>query len=243
MDGRLTRTQRRILGFIADMNQAFGYSPSIREISADTGLSASTVHAQLEMLERFGLLRRRANRARSLEVTPGGQSVAEQNKPTNLAAALGMIGQVRQAAQARAITSTAQVPLVGRIAAGEPVLSEADYQAVFELPRELVGSGDLFMLRVQGDSMIGAGILDGDCVVVRRQPQAANGDIVVALLDGETTVKELELKAGWGEYEGMRLLPANEAYVPIEVSPDRIVILGVVVTVLRRYYPRSGPGV
>jgi repressor LexA len=91
--------------------------------------------------------------------------------------------------------------------------------------------------------MTEAGILDGDCVVVRHQPRAANGDIVVALLDGETTVKELELKAGWGEYEGMRLLPANEAYVPIEVSPDRIVILGVVVTVLRRYYPRSGPGV
>lgn len=225
------------------MNQALGYSPSIREISADTGLSASSVHAQLETLERFGLLRRRANRARSLEVTLGGTAVAEQSKPTNLATALGMIGQIRQVAQPRAIDSTAHVPLIGRIAAGEPVLSEADYEAVFALPRELVGSGDLFMLRVQGDSMTKAGILDGDCVVVRRQPQAANGDVVVAFLDGEATVKQLELRAGWGTYEGMRLLPANDAYSPIEVTPETLIILGVVVTVLRRYYPRYGPGV
>ena len=206
----LTPRQRRVLEVIRDSVERRGYPPSVREIGEAVGLaSSSSVHHQLETLVRKGYIRRDANRPRAMEI---------------FAAQPGM----DDSAEARAARPTpAYVPIVGAIAAGGPILAEQLIEDVYPLPRELVGEGTLFMLNVKGDSMIDAGIFDGDLVVVRQQPNAEQGDIVAAMLDGEATVKTYRRRAGhtW-------LMPANEAYEPIE--GDDAVILGRVVTVLRK---------
>ena len=217
----LTPRQRRILRFIHDWVQERGYSPSMREIGRAVGLtSTSSVEHQLSTLESKGHLRREAGCPRTVEVRhPGVPPVSTKDGADAKSAA----GPARRFF-AREAT---RVPLVGRIAAGSPVPAEESADEAFPLPKELVGEGDLFMLKVTGDSMIGAAITDGDWVVIRQQSDAESGEIVAAMIDGEATVKTLKRSGNhvW-------LMPHNSAYPPI--LGDQATILGRVVTVLRR---------
>ncbi|WP_029433274.1 transcriptional repressor LexA [Blastococcus sp. URHD0036] len=213
----LTQRQRRVLEVIRDSIDRRGYPPSVREIGEAVGLSsASSVAHQLSVLQKKGWLRRDPNRPRALDVRLPGETV------------VGSAGAVPPpVAEDSASPVPTYVPLVGRIAAGGPVLAEQAVEDVFPLPRELVGEGTLFMLKVTGDSMVEAAICDGDWVVVRQQPTAENGEIVAAMIDGEATVKTYKRRDGhvW-------LLPHNPAYEPI--PGDDATVLGRVVTVLRR---------
>jgi len=221
----LTPRQQAILRVIRESVDERGYPPSVREIGEGVGLtSPSSVAHQLATLERLGYLRRDPHRPRALMVADPGQSGAGSvDSAGSGAPRLQAVPDIPPAASA----DTALVPLVGRIAAGGPILAEQDVEAVFPLPRDLVGAGELFMLRVVGDSMIDAAICDGDWVVVRQQSTAENGDIVAALLDDEATVKTLKRRDGhvW-------LMPHNPAYAPI--LGDHAAIMGKVVSVLRR---------
>ena len=210
----LTQRQRRVLEVIRDSIERRGYPPSVREIGEAVGLSsASSVAHQLSVLQKKGWLRRDPNRPRALDVRLPGEM--PQAAPT-------VVGNDDAATPA-----ASYVPVVGRIAAGGPVLAEQAVEDVFPLPRELVGEGTLFSLRVAGDSMVEAAICDGDWVVVRQQPTAENGEIVAAMIDGEATVKTYKRRDGhvW-------LMPHNPAYEPI--PGDDATILGRVVSVLRR---------
>lgn len=207
----LTPRQRAVLEVIRQAVNERGYPPSVREIGDAVGLaSPSSVSHQLSTLEKMGLLKRDPNRPRALVVA---------NPDVEPSIDFTDSGDDRPI--------PAYVPVVGRIAAGGPILAEQAVESVFPLPRDLVGEGELFMLKVVGDSMVDAAICDGDYVVVRRQPDAQNGDIVAALLDDEATVKTFKRKDGkvW-------LLPHNPAYDPID--GDHAQVLGKVVTVLRR---------
>jgi repressor LexA len=207
----LTPRQQRVLTVIRESLESRGYPPSMREIGERVGLtSSSSVAHQLRTLEARGYIRRDPNRPRALTVA----EVAEAP-------------EVDQTGSGDARPTPAYVPVVGRIAAGGPILAEEQVQEVFPLPKELVGEGTLFLLEVVGDSMIDAAICSGDYVVVRQQPVAENGEIVAALIDGEATVKTLQRKGGqiW-------LLPHNPAYEPIDGT--NATILGKVTTVLRR---------
>jgi repressor LexA len=225
----LTQRQRRVLEVIRDSIERRGYPPSVREIGEAVGLSsASSVAHQLSVLQRKGWLRRDPNRPRALDVRLPGEVAGDAPAATaaTSAEALAGSGGAGSADEATAPVPT-YVPLVGRIAAGGPVLAEQAVEDVFPLPRELVGEGTLFMLKVTGDSMVEAAICDGDWVVVRQQPTAENGEIVAAMIDGEATVKTYKRRDGhvW-------LLPHNPAYEPI--PGDDATVLGRVVTVLRR---------
>ena len=207
----LSKRQRGILGFIREWVEEHGYPPSVREIGEAVGLvSPSSVAYQLKELEKKGHLRRDPNRPRAVDVRKATDLTADE-----------------EAELAAARPHPAYVPLVGRIAAGGPILAEQSIDDVFPLPRELVGEGTLFLLNVKGDSMIDAAICDGDWVVVRQQPDAENGDIVAAMLDGDATVKTLRKRDGH-----VTLMPQNDAYEPI--PGDEASILGKVVAVLRR---------
>lgn len=206
----LTGRQSAIVAFIEEAVSRRGYPPSMREIGAAVKLkSTSSVAHQLMTLERKGFIYRDPHTPRAYRVR---KPWADQDAT----------------APARAHASTAQVPLLGRIAAGTPILAEEAVEDVFALPRQLVGEGELFALTVVGDSMIDASIRDGDIVTVRRQQSADHGDIVAALLDGEATVKRLRREAGqvW-------LMPENRAYQPIPGNAAQI--LGKVVALLRRF--------
>ena len=210
----LTPRQQRVLTTIKDSIERRGYPPSMREIGERVGLtSSSSVAHQLRVLEEKGFLKRDPNRPRAMSVfSPdevGGQSSDDVTD----------IGDARPPAT--------YVPMVGRIAAGGPILAEERVEEVMPLPKSLVGEGTLFLLEVAGDSMIDAAICNGDYVVVRQQPSAENGEIVAAMLDGEATVKTFQRKDGqvW-------LLPHNEAYEPIDGTDATI--LGKVTAVLRR---------
>ena len=201
----LTPRQTKILLAIKEAMETNGYPPSMREIGEAAGLSSpSSVKYQLEALESKGWIRRDPSRGRALEVLTPGDERFEDIKPER----------------------THNVPLVGRIAAGGPILAEQNVEELFPLPASLVGEGDLFMLKVVGDSMIDAAICDGDYVVIRSQKDANKGEIVAAMIDGEATVKTLSKKNGqiW-------LLPANDNYQPIDGNQAEI--LGVVTAVLR----------
>ncbi|MCM0675792.1 transcriptional repressor LexA [Micromonospora phytophila] len=204
----LTARQRRILEFIRSWVERHGYPPSVREIGEAVGLvSPSSVAYQLKELEKKGFLRRDPNRPRAVDVRAPAEvddEVARSQRP-----------------------APAYVPMLGRIAAGGPILAEQAVEDIFPLPRELVGEGEVFMLQVKGDSMLDAAICDGDWVVVRQQPNAESGDIVAAMLDGEATVKTYRRRDGhvW-------LMPQNPAFDPI--PGDDSTIMGRVVAVLRR---------
>jgi repressor LexA len=205
----LTPRQRKVLEVIRDAVEHRGYPPSVREIGEAVGLtSTSSVHHQLAALQRKGYLRRDANRPRAVEVFAAnrGDDVLAENDE-------------------RPVPS--YVPVVGRIAAGGPILAEERIEEVFPLPTSIVGEGTLFMLKVVGDSMVDAAITDGDWVVVRQQPTADNGDIVAAMIDGEATVKTFKRRDGhvW-------LMPHNPAFSPI--AGDEATILGRVTAVLRK---------
>lgn len=211
----LTPRQRKVLEVIRESVERRGYPPTVREIGQAVGLtSTSSVSHQLAMLQKKGFLRRDPSRPRAVDVRLPGET-----------AAANVVQD--EAAERAARPTPAYVPVIGRIAAGGPILAEQAVEDVFPLPRELVGSGTLFMLKVVGDSMVDAAIADGDWVVVRQQPNADNGDIVAAMIDGEATVKTYKRKGGhvW-------LMPHNSAYSPID--GDHAVVLGRVVTVLRK---------
>jgi repressor LexA len=223
-DHVLTWRQRKVLQVIRESVERRGYPPSMREIGEAVGLtSTSSVSYQLSVLQRKGYLHRDVGRPRTVEVRlPGHPAVRPapgRDKREEDAAEIPGIDIPSQEA--------AYVPLVGRIAAGGPILAEQYVEDVFPLPRQLVGEGTLFLLKVSGDSMVNAAIADGDWVVVREQQTAENGEIVAAMLDGEATVKTLKRSDGhvW-------LIPHNPAYTPI--LGDEATILGKVVAVLRR---------
>jgi repressor LexA len=204
----LTERQQRILEMIRESVATRGYPPSVREIGEAVGLrSPSSVHSQLAALERGGYLRRDPSRPRAIEVRFDPDT--ELSLP---------------------VVRSKQVPLVGEIAAGAPIIAEERVEQVFPLPQELVGEGTLFMLRVRGESMVQAGVLPGDYVVVRQQPTVEQGEMCTALVDGEATVKFFRrTKAG-----EVFLDPANDGYEPISVTADQEAsVLGKVVAVLR----------
>jgi len=206
----LSDKQLAILDVIQKSVSARGYPPSMREIGDAVGLSSlSSVTHQLNQLELSGYLRRDPNRPRALEVLIEMPS-QEEDAPESTVS----------------IGDAAMVPLVGRIAAGIPITADQQIDEVFPLPRQLVGKGELFMLKVVGESMIDAAIMDGDWVVVRQQKTAENGEIVAAMLDNEATVKVFRQRDGhtW-------LLPQNSAFEPI--LGDYAEVLGKVVAVLR----------
>jgi repressor LexA len=206
----LSEKQQAVLEVIQSSVARRGYPPSMREIGDAVGLaSLSSVTHQLKQLELAGYIRRDPKRPRALEV------VVEV--PT---------GAAGDGAVPKPLGDAAMVPMVGRIAAGVPITAEQQVEEVFPLPRQLVGKGELFILRVVGQSMIDAAICDGDWVVVRSQPTADNGDIVAAMLDGEATVKVFRQRDGhtW-------LLPRNSAFEPI--LGDEATVLGKIVAVLR----------
>ncbi|MBD8584090.1 MULTISPECIES: transcriptional repressor LexA [unclassified Frigoribacterium] len=207
----LTAKQESILAAIQASIAQSGYPPSMREIGDAVGLkSLSSVTHQLNQLELAGRIRRDPNRPRALEVL---------GEPAPVATVTSILSTSDDG-------DTAHVPMVGRIAAGIPITAEQQVEDVMPLPRQLVGKGELFMLRVVGESMIDAAICDGDWVVVRQQQDAENGDIVAAMLDDEATVKVFRQRDGhtW-------LLPRNSAFEPI--VGDHAQILGKVVAVLR----------
>ncbi|MTE23162.1 transcriptional repressor LexA [Microbacterium sp. ZXX196] len=207
----LSEKQLAILEVIQRSIQSNGYPPTMREIGDAVGLkSLSSVTHQLGQLELSGYLRRDPGKTRAMEVLIDLPGTATEN-PVDVAPPVG---------------DAAMVPLVGQIAAGIPITAEQQVEEVFPLPRQLVGSGELFMLKVSGESMIDAAICDGDWVVVRAQHTAENGEIVAAMLDGEATVKTFRQRDGhvW-------LLPRNSAFEPI--LGDEAVVLGRVVAVMR----------
>jgi repressor LexA len=215
VDSSLTQRQRTILKVIRESVSTRGYPPSIREIGDAVGLtSTSSVAHQLRTLERKGFLRRDPNRPRAVDVR-SAEDVAAANAP------------VTDVAGSDALPEPTYVPVLGRIAAGGPILAEEAVEDIFPLPRELVGEGTLFLLKVVGESMIEAAICDGDWVVVRQQNVADNGDIVAAMLDGEATVKTFKRAGGqvW-------LMPHNPAFDPI--PGNEATVLGKVVTVIRK---------
>jgi repressor LexA len=207
-DLTLTARQRQILEVIEANLRARGYPPSVREIGEAVGLtSPSTVHNHLATLQRLGYLRRDPTKPRAIEVRfdPSSGAIAERRPARH-------------------------VPLVGDVAAGTDVLAQENVEEVLPVPADFTGEGELFMLRVRGDSMIEAGILDGDYVVARQQQTADNGDVVVAGIPGdEATVKTFTRKAG-----KVVLLPANARLEPMVFAPGDVRVFGKVVTVLRR---------
>jgi repressor LexA len=213
LDTGLTERQRTILDVIRASVTSRGYPPSIREIGDAVGLtSTSSVAHQLRTLERKGYLRRDPNRPRAVDVRGA-------DGPPSIVAT--------DVAGSDALPEPTFVPVLGRIAAGGPILAEEAVEDVFPLPRELVGEGSLFLLKVVGDSMVDAAICDGDWVVVRQQNVADNGDIVAAMIDGEATVKTFKRTRGqvW-------LMPHNPAFDPI--PGNDAAVLGKVVTVIRK---------
>jgi repressor LexA len=207
MSEEITERQRQILAVIEEHQRERGYPPSVREIGQAVGLtSPSSVHAHLATLQRYGYLQRDPTKPRAIEVRWDPTSgAAVERRPVR------------------------HVPLVGEVAAGTDVLAQENITETMPLPADLTGDGDLFMLKVRGDSMIEDGILDGDFVVCRSQPTARNGEIVVAGIPGEeATVKRFEAAAG-----EIVLHPANARLEPMHFSPDEVHVFGRVVTVLR----------
>jgi len=204
----LTGKRQEILEFIGQRVREHGYPPSVREIGEAVGLtSSSTVHAHLAVLQREGYLVRDPTKPRAIEVRYDPAS--------------------KTAMAARPVRN---IPLVGDVAAGTGVLASENVEELLPLPEDFTGPGSLFMLRVRGESMVGAGIFDGDYVVVRQQPDADNGDVVVAgINDDEATVKTFARRRG-----KVVLTPANPTMEPMELDPEELTLYGKVVTVLRR---------
>ncbi len=206
---QLTKRQLAILEFIENQVRENGFPPSVREIGAEVGLnSPSSVHSQLATLQRHGYLKRDPAKTRAIRVrwdsTSGAADI--ERRPVR------------------------HVPLVGDVAAGTDVLATEHIEETLPVPADFTGEGDLFMLRVRGDSMIEAGILDGDYVVAEVQNTASKGDIVVAGIPGEEATVKTFTRSG----NRIVLLPANSSLEPMEFSPDEVQIFGRVVTVMRR---------
>lgn len=212
MARKITKRQQQIYDYIKQYQQENGYPPSVREMASAVGLSSpSTVHAHLSALEDHGLIKRDASKPRALEV------FNEDGTSTKLASV--------DSSPAR---GTITLPLVGRVAAGMPILAEQNVEDTFTLPTEIATDSSSFVLEVHGNSMINAGIFNGDFIIVREQKSAMNGEIVVAMIDGEATVKTFYKERG-----RVRLQPENDAMEPIYA--ENPTILGKVVALLRRF--------
>jgi repressor LexA len=210
MDG-LTNRQREIMEYILLEVEKKGYPPSVREIGEAVGLSSSsTVHAHLAKLEELGYLRRDPTKPRAIEILNNGGINIESTRPSFFKDLL-------------------QVPVIGTVTAGTPIFAEQNIQDYFPLPRDFTRRDDLFILRVKGDSMIEAGIFDGDLVIVNRESSAVNGEIVVALLEDEATVKRF-----YKEPDRIRLQPENQQYEPI--YSRNVEILGKVIGLIRKLH-------
>jgi repressor LexA len=207
-DKQISKRQRGILDFIESEMRDRGYPPSVREIGEAVGLtSPSTVHSHLNTLTRLGYLRRDPTKPRAIEVRWDPNSgVVMERRPVR------------------------HVPLVGDVAAGTDVLAQENVEELFPVPSDFTGEGDLFMLRVRGDSMIGAGILDGDFVIAVQQATAKHGEIVVAGIPGEEATVKTFQTAG----DRVILVPANPDMQPLEFPSEDVTIYGRVVTVMRR---------
>ncbi len=208
-DPELTERQQGILDCIVSYTRDRGYPPSVREIGEAVGLtSTSTVHAHLASLQRLGYLRRDPTKPRAIEVRsdPGSTTPAAELRPTR------------------------HIPLVGDVAAGTDVLAQENVEELLPLPADFTGDGQLFMLRVRGESMTGAGILPGDYVVVRQQPTANQGDLVVAGIPGEEATVKTFTTSRSGT---VVLMPANPDFEPIELDAADVSLYGKVVTVVR----------
>jgi repressor LexA len=204
----LTERQQEIMDFILKEVEKKGYPPSVREIGEAVGLSSSSsVHAQLEKLEQLGYLRRDPTKPRAIEVLYGGSDSFHE----------------------RLFKDMINVPIVGAVTAGEPILAEQNIQDYFPIPKDFTRTEDVFMLRVKGESMINAGIFDGDLVIVNKESTASNGEIVVALLEDQATVKRF-----FKERNHIRLQPENERYEPIIAT--NVQILGKVVGLVRKFH-------
>ncbi len=215
MARKITKRQQQIYDFIRSYQTEKGYPPSVREMAAAVGLSSpSTVHAHLSALEAHGLIKRDKTKPRALEVFE-----QEGNPDNNLD-----ISQEPPVPEMRGVVS---LPLVGRVAAGMPILAEQNIEDTFTIPTEIASDSSSFILEVHGNSMINVGIYNGDYIIVREQPSAMNGDIVVAMIDGSATVKTFYKERG-----RVRLQPENDAMEPI--FADNPTILGKVVALMRR---------
>lgn len=203
----LTERQQQVLDHIKQTVDERGYPPSVREIGDAVGLSSpSTVHSHLNSLVEAGMIKKDPTKPRAIMIVDNGKANAPSDR------------RVRD------------IPVLGRIAAGTPILAAEQVEEIMPLPAELVGNGPVFLLEVKGDSMIDAGIHEGDLVAVHSQPDAADGEIVAALIDGEeATVKRLRREAG-----KVILVPENPAYEPMVFS-EGVELIGKVVSVLRRY--------
>lgn len=203
----LTERQKQVLDYIKEMVEARGYPPSVREIGDAVGLSSpSSVHAQLNSLVAAGMIKKDPTKPRAIMITDESTAPAATDRRTR------------------------DVPVLGRIAAGTPILAAEHIEEVLPLPTELVGEGPVFLLEVKGDSMIDAGIHEGDLVAIHKQPDARDGEIVACLIDGEeATVKRLQRKDG-----KVYLHSENPAYEPMVFS-EGVELIGKVVSVLRRY--------
>ncbi len=203
MQRELTPRQRQILNYIVQHTEAHGYPPTVREIGEAVNLSSSsTVHAHLRTLESAGLIRRDAVLTRAIQVVAGNVASYKPKRVANL-------------------------PVLGRVAAGRPILAVEDIEDTLPVPREFLSGGDGFMLRVKGESMIDDGIMDGDYVIVRRQNSAENGDTVVALVEDEATVKRFYRENG-----RVKLQPANSSMEPMYF--DSVEVVGKVVGLIRK---------
>lgn len=213
-EAQLSARQQQVYDFICSFTAEHAYPPSVREIGEGVGLSSpSTVHSHLNRLERAGYIRRDPKKPRTIEICGPGSEELNQSVP---------LAAVTQNVDENTIT----LPVVGRVAAGTPILAEQNVEEVMTLPTSVIGDSSSFILRVRGESMINAGILDGDYIVVKEQSNARNGEIVVALIDDSATVKTF-----YREKNRIRLQPENDTMEPIYA--DNPTILGRVTGLLR----------
>lgn len=202
----LTKKQQIIYDFICEFYETNGYSPSVREICDGVGLkSTATVHAHIENLKNLGVLNKADMKNRALVINNTAETEPQASND-----------------------EIAYIPVLGKVAAGQPIFATENIERTFPLPLDMLGNSDTFMLRVQGESMINAGIFDGDYIIVKRQATASNGDIVVALIDDEATVKTF-----YKEKDYFRLQPENDNLQPIIVT--KMTILGKVTGLIRKY--------
>ena len=202
----LTKKQQIIYDFICDFYDTNGYSPSVREICEGVGLkSTATVHAHIENLKNLGVLNKTDMKNRALSINNSPEPQPEMSND-----------------------EIAYIPVLGKVAAGQPIYATENIERTFPLPLDMLGNNDTFMLRVQGESMINAGIFDGDYIIVKRQATASNGDIIVALIDDEATVKTF-----YKEKDYFRLQPENDTMQPIIVT--KMTVLGKVTGLIRKY--------
>lgn len=212
MARKITKRQQQIYDYIRSYQEEKGYPPSVREMAAAVGLSSpSTVHAHLNALEERGLIKRDRTKPRAIEVFNEDGSSAKQNS--------GAETETR---------GSITLPLVGRVAAGMPILAEQNIEDTFTVPTEIATDASSFILEVHGESMINVGIYNGDYIIVREQHSATNGEIIVAMIDGEATVKTFYKEQG-----RVRLQPENDTMEPIYA--DNPTILGKVVALMRRF--------